>query len=201
MTMLRTVTALAVGQAKLAGALPRVHPNGFIQVDLSWDGTRVAKARLHVWPDGEDIPKQNVSTTIHDHRFDMVSHVLTGTLIQQTHRVLAVPGEHDLFTHEVHVARYPSPKESVLAPTSVRVQVLPGGTHYIHAGYDYYQNRYTFHDTGWVGLTATLMIKGGEDLEHEPRVLVPLGQAPDNDFVRADCSEDLLWDYIERALS
>jgi hypothetical protein len=38
---------------------PRVHGNGFIQLDLP-DGKR-----LHVWD--EDIPRQKVNTSMHDH--------------------------------------------------------------------------------------------------------------------------------------
>ena len=43
-------------------ATPRVHPNGFIQLDLNAEGT----LRLHVWPDGP-FPKQRSDSTIHEH--------------------------------------------------------------------------------------------------------------------------------------
>ena len=39
-------------QLRALGRKPRVHPNGFIQLDLNDAGTR----RLHVWRDG--IPRQ-----------------------------------------------------------------------------------------------------------------------------------------------
>lgn len=204
MNALKNATAIAVEYARLAGVKPRVHPNGFIQLDLKGDGTRIAKTRLHVWPDGDDIPKQKVSTTIHDHRFDMHSTILTGLLTQRTYRVRMVPDRTPrgvFFTHEIHMAQYPTPHESILAPTGIKVEVFRDERKAFSEGDEYTQRRYSFHDTDWMGLTATLMSKVGEDLDHEPRVLVPLGQEPDNSFVRAECDEGLLWDYIERALS
>lgn len=195
---LKTIAAIAAAQARTAGAKPRVHPNGFIQLDLESDGTRIAKSRLHVWPDGDDIPKQETATTIHDHRFDMRSTIVSGYIVQRVYDVSLTPYK---FTHEIHVAQYPTPKESVLGPSGVKVHAVTMARYSYHEGDSYTQRMYTFHDTDWVGLTATLMSKGDEDLTHTPRVLVPVGQTPDNDFVRADCDEDLLWDYIERALS
>jgi hypothetical protein len=51
---------------KERGVRPRVHGNGFIQVDLTAD------TRLHVWGD-KRIPRQNVYTPIHDHVFGFES--------------------------------------------------------------------------------------------------------------------------------
>jgi hypothetical protein len=196
----------AASQARKAGEKPRVHPNGFIQLDLVLDGSRIAQTRLHVWPDRDDIPTQSVATTIHDHRFDLRSTVLTGTLLQRRYDVSLT----ETPTHEIYIAQYPEDrKESVLGPSGVRVAVEdPGkragvlyGIEVFTEGFSYTQPMYTFHDTQWSGLTATLMEKVAEDKAHEPRVLVPLGHEPDNTFVRAVVDEELLWDYIERALT
>ena len=61
---------------------PRVHPNGFIQLDLNQD----ASMRLHVWPDESEghVPCQETKTTIHDHKFDMQSMIVYGSLKQLT---------------------------------------------------------------------------------------------------------------------
>lgn len=196
---LRAKTHTTVARVREDGGKPRVHPNGFIQLDLEiTHGTWIAETRLHVWPDGDDIPKQTTATTIHDHRFDMHSTVLTGRLWQMRYSVQL---DERPFSHEIYVAQYPEPrKESVLMPSGVCVKVTPTRAECIGEEISYTQPRYTFHDTGWVGLTATLMTKTNEDVLHEPRVLVPMGQEPDNSFIRANVEEDLLWDYIERAL-
>ena len=54
------------------GLIPRLHGNGFIQLDLN------GKDRLHVWH--PDLPKQEFPTPIHDHKFSFKSHILYGEL-------------------------------------------------------------------------------------------------------------------------
>jgi hypothetical protein len=207
-------TRALVDRARERGAVPRVHPNGFIQLDLADDGTRVAPARLHVWPDRTDIPRQSVVTTIHDHKFNMRSSVVKGRLVQLRYPVSVAPSHSRSgfmpgwrFTHEVHVAtEHPDPeraknRETILGPTGVFVHVGIPSTEIVEAGRSYAQPRYTFHDTAWHGLTATIMEKGKEDSSYNPRVLVPIGHEPDNSFVRAHVDLDLCWNYIERAVA
>lgn len=185
--------------ARLAGENPRVHPNGFIQLDLERDGSRIAKTRLHVWPDGNDIPKQDVATVIHDHRFDMSSQVLLGTIEHTLYQVTLTPQTYANFTHEVYMAQYVG-KESKLYPTGVKVYAQKQFPTFAIDGDDYFQVRYTFHDTKWKELSATVIRKDREDQNYEPRVLVPIGQKPDNSFVRAEAPQELLWSYIDRVL-
>src|SRR3954453_8938459 len=77
----------------------RVHPNGFIQLDLvepeygasmggSWyashqQGHSGAALRLHIWnPPGHELPHQETVNEVHTHVFDMQSNVIVGTLEQ-----------------------------------------------------------------------------------------------------------------------
>src|SRR5687768_2884644 len=92
-----TVEALreVVGGIKDAGGgNPRVHPNGFIQLDLedvpeSWhashkQGHSGAARRMHIWnPPGVELPHQQTVNEIHDHVFDMKSNVVRGVLVQR----------------------------------------------------------------------------------------------------------------------
>lgn len=178
---------------------PRIHPNGFIQLDLAND------TRLHVWPDGA-IPRQGTVNTIHDHKFDMTSTVLCGELIQL--RYHALPEGHEFMaltspTHEVYQAEGTGSqtRNSILQPTGNRVEPSLTSKVTLKAGESYTQPRYTLHDTQWNGLTATLMHKSNTDTDYNPRVLCPIGAPPDNDYDRWKADEDLMWDYIHRAMA
>jgi hypothetical protein len=69
------------------------------------------------------------------------------------------------------------------------------------AGEQYYQPPFTFHDTqpGQTPL-VTIMQKGEIYSEHNPRVLVPVGEQPDNEFRRDKYSQDLLWEIINDSI-
>ena len=81
-------------QLRALGRKPRVHPNGFIQLDLNDAGTR----RLHVWRD--DIPRQEQASPIHDHIFDMMSTIIKGRLVNVDYEL--VPGD----DYDIYVADY-----------------------------------------------------------------------------------------------
>lgn len=67
-------------QAHARQSRPRVHGNGFIQLDLT------DRRRLHIWGDPR-IPRQRVPSTIHDHTFNFSSRVYRGQII---HREIAL---------------------------------------------------------------------------------------------------------------
>lgn len=185
------------------GVKPRVHPNGFIQLDLVPNslGKRAAMFRLHVWPDGScgDIPRQSLPTVIHDHTFAIDSRVLKGSIINWIWWLRTNGGP----THEIWTAVYDNEtRESVLTPTGriYRAEKTSGSV--INKGSLYRVPCSIFHATSWRGLTATIMQKVvGSELDRDPRVLVPLGGKPDNSFQRYAVSEEVLWRYIEKALS
>jgi len=62
------------------GGRPRVHGNGFVQLDLT------ERSRLHIWGDPR-IPKQKVATPIHDHVFGFESTIIVGRVISLTYAV------------------------------------------------------------------------------------------------------------------
>lgn len=169
-------------------AQPRVHGNGFIQLDLS-DGTR-----LHVWDYA--IPRQKVDTQKHDHAFGFESKVICGTLINVAYDI------HESKTgfYMIHTPqRQEGTEDTKLMPTGERVNVGYWHEHLIPTGKSYSCEPQTFHETYHRGLTATI-IKKTQRLDIEPRILVPFGKEPDNEFDRDSFDPDTLWPFVERAL-
>lgn len=217
----RELTAVAYNR----GAKPRVHPNGFIQLDLKtpeseeWHegkqaGHSGADLRLHIWnPPGVELPHQDTVNEIHDHVFDMRSTVVKGMLIQRLYEF--APFQEEPFqppadvprikpepTHELYRAVYDKNSSSRLEPTGERgtlreIQQFP-----VHAGENYTQPAFTLHDTdAGTGLLVTLMEKTAVR-EGIPKVICPIGTSPDNDFDRATAApQDILWEAIRRALA
>lgn len=70
------------------------------------------------------------------------------------------------------------------------------------AGSTYTFPAWNLHETNHVGLTATIMDKIAAPADYgRPRVLVPVGSKPDNDFHRDGFDPKELWPYIKGALS
>ncbi len=68
------------------GKVPRVHGNGFIQLDLT------DRTRLHVWH--PSVPRQKVATQIHDHVFSFESCCIVGRLINVVYKFIELsPGD------------------------------------------------------------------------------------------------------------
>lgn len=182
-----------VHELRERGCVPRVHGNGFIQVDLNKEGTQ----RLHVWDD--DVPRQKVATPIHDHVFTLVSYVLCGTLIHEEFDTF--PDYHKP-SHEVWEARREEgTQNTTLQPTQqcVRIEsvqrllLLPESVYRFPA--------LTYHQSDHIGTTATIMEKVNPPGSYgTPRVLVPMGKDPDNDFHRDNFDVRWLWQIIERAI-
>lgn len=182
---------------RLLDRQPRVHGNGFIQLDLNQDGSK----RLHVWHD--NIPRQKVATPIHDHVFNLRSTVLCGTLIHEELKVVSTigTGTHRVFRAEQEEGTQNTvlvPDEGeVMLDVEQRLVLNPGSIYTFPAG--------KLHQTDHIGLTATIMEKSF-DPETEvvgygrPRVLVPVDQKPDNDFKRDEFDPATLWPFITMAL-
>jgi hypothetical protein len=153
------------------GENPRIHPNGFIQLDLEpqesadWTETHHrghsgANLRLHIWnpPGGVIIPRQKTVNEIHDHVFDMKSHVVFGTLEQQLYKLMLPDADHEA-THQRYRAVYTKSASSRLEPTE---QV--GWLHMYHAfpiqaGFSYTQPHGTLHNSVAHGTVITVMEK------------------------------------------
>jgi hypothetical protein len=209
---------LLSAHAKLRGAQPRVHPNGFIQLDLEaptderWHegkgaGTSGADLRLHIWnPRDHALPHQGTVNEIHDHVFDMKSAVVRGTLTQRVFEfvvgAMISQSARANPTHELYRAVYDKQSSSRLESLGVignlrKIQEFP-----VYAGQDYKQPAFTLHDTvEGDELVVTLMRKVAIH-EGIPVVVCPVGQPPDNDFDRATAApQDYLWSAIEASLS
>jgi hypothetical protein len=167
---------------------PRLHPNGFIQLDLN------DIKRLHVWPD-EPLQAQKTRHTIHNHVFDMASLVICGELTNLVYSdVYSESGAYIL-----HQAESVNAVDTVLKPTDSRVNLYADHVQTMRAGESYYLEAYRLHDSKPRGLTATIMTKvkkyGGR-----PVIAVPADVAPDNDFRRETVDEKTLWRIIIKVL-
>lgn len=165
----------------------RVHGNGFIQIDLP------DNKRVNVWGHPA-IPRQNVATQLHDHRFDFYSFVLRGAMCNATYQAYparALPVTYDVYTPQVREG-----EDTVLVPLGDPVRLTPYHAQVVPAGESYRLPAGMVHETFVNQPTATLMLKG--DVRPIPvRVFCPIGKKPDNDFVRhrvlADAS---LWEIV-----
>lgn len=176
-----------------SGNLPRVHPNGFIQLDLDDEGKR----RLHVWRN--DLPRQKVYTPVHNHRFDFTSETIVGTLSNITFEL----GDRDQGPahREWVVRRDPSSEETQLVPTPGVVGLMAVNATLITPGNGYEFFAGAFHETGFIHNTVTIITKTEPVPGIESAVLVPEGIEPDNTFTRAVPSIEYLHDKIVEALS
>ncbi len=88
-----------------AGAVPRVHGNGFIQVDMTPESLNYSAPRYNFWHHTA-IPRQIVNTNIHDHTYSSVSFILKGALAHsvfksEPHRLDAYDLEKEVWTPEL----------------------------------------------------------------------------------------------------
>lgn len=187
-----------IDQARREGRQPRVHPNGFLQLDLEPDrmSTSRPKRQLHIFDDR--LPRQTVRTLVPDHIFSMSSFVVKGIILNDTY--VAVPDEEgDL---EIYQAQEMKCTETNLVPTGERVTLKLKRTEYVYMGESYRPPAlaFAFHDSRHEGVAVTIMTKHATVEGAKPRVLVPVDAPPDNSFSREDQDIDALWECIEEAL-
>lgn len=182
---------------------PRVHPNGFIQLDLDKpvetnSGHSGGHTRLHIWTD--KLPRQKTRTAIHDHVFDMSSYILLGTLDQQRVKVGLNAGDHG-FTHEILLPDYRT-SSSQLNQTGVFCVVHGNWHKVVFSGQSYTQPAFTFHESVPKSATVATVMRKTKVHEGVPRVLMPLeAEEPDNEFDRHTAAPvQLLWEIIEDAV-
>lgn len=176
--------------------VPRVHGNGFIQLDLE-PGTR-----LHVWGH-RNLPRQTVDTGIHDHKFGFRSTAIVGRVVNILWTTIDYPEETypGVASHKVYVPRGSSIKSenTTLSDSGERVKAYPASSRTVLIGEAYYMEPRAFHETISDRPSATIMTKGYE-VPHVARILVPMGQEPDNDFNRDAFPVARLWEIIEEVL-
>lgn len=200
---LREEVAVVQGRG---GGNPRIHPNGFIQLDLepvadTWHdshqvGHSGAARRLHIWnPPGVKLPRQDTVHEIHDHVFDMRSTVVRGELWQRRYEFCV--GGLKVATHHLYRAVYGAKSDSRLEALDVYGIVRPVERYAVEEGMSYTQPASTFHDTETpVGCVVTVMEKT-DIVATQAHVLIPKDVEPDNEFDRASAaSSELLWEAI-----
>lgn len=182
-------------------ARPRVHNNGFIQLDLT------PRRRLHIWGH-PDIPKSQEKAMIHDHIFGFRSWALVGKLQNVTYDL-----DFNGNKFEIYKPRITNGYDSVLEPTGIFCSLRLKHTTIIAAKGnlenlpDYYNiEPYEFHETFVSEPTATVIEKTGDTLAQNPngprpRVLVPVGEKTDRGFSRYSTNTENLWKIIEEVLN
>jgi hypothetical protein len=171
---------------------PRVHGNGFIQIDVTPD------VRMHVWMPG--VPRQRVSTQVHDHTFGFRSHILRGCIKHTQYE--AVPDVNG--GHEVHMATVSAGENTELSGTGMYVRLVPVRSRIYAAGESYTMRAGEIHETEPYAWAVTLILKDAPTLAQgglPPRVFVPRGLAPDNKFNRYATPPEELWRTVREALS
>lgn len=180
-----------------SGARPRVHGNGFLQLDLTPDvyGGQPGK-RLHIWH--SDLPRQATKSSIHDHVFDMESVILCGKLTHVEFTADTTPeGEYSVYYAEAQ----PETNNTILATHGHRVDLRVTGTEIYFPWTSYTFPAFELHDSFGDDYTATIITKTarvqsvGTGL---PRVLVPYGEDPDNEFDREGFDPETLWPFVQK---
>ncbi len=183
---------VSAAHADRANHRPRVHGNGFVQLDLT------SRRRLHVWGDPR-IPRQTVPSQIHDHTFSFKSTIMAGQLVHRAISVTKDPaGGYDLYQAVVNHGedtRLVKQTGRVAATITLESLITVGQTYSFQAG--------RFHETLAPWLCVSVIEKDGPTLSQggpSPRVLVPATLGPDNTFDRYQTEPDALWRIIFEAL-
>lgn len=179
----------SIDESRRHGFIPRVHPNGFLQLDL--DTSKLT--RLHIWD--VSLPRQDVQTAMHDHEFNLESTVYLGCLINKRFKldkVEAGDGGYKKWT----VMREPGSEETRLIESEDQFAVTQITREFIYPDGSYTMQATEFHESDNIGRTLTVMRKFGYQAGHSASVLVPVGQAPDNNFRRSRGDVDQLWDMV-----
>lgn len=174
-------TATSYALLRKQGRNIRLHGNGFVQLDLPDD------QRVHVW--GSEgligLPRQRVSTQIHDHRFSFTSRIVIGALENREYCVVFKPEG----VYQVYVVSPRERADTELAATGKLCDVesdseVEDGFPVYRPGCPYVMEVGNFHESVPHELSMTIMTKVCTYHAHRPRVLVPVGQDPDNEFDR-----------------
>lgn len=178
----------------LNNVAPRVHGNGFIQIDCPWN----TDLRINVWGH-PDIPKQKTPIPIHDHRFSFESKIYKGMLtnVQLTFSSYIGKGA----THEVYNVRCSKEKEDTqLFPTGYYAICTSLSATSYRSGETYIFDKGTFHETMVVEPTITVIRKLVNHPEYQPRVMIPVSIRPDNEFSRDSVTPERLWGIVHEVL-
>ncbi len=170
-------------------ARPRVHPNGFVQLDLG------ENEKLHVWPE-EPLKTVDVETPMHDHTFGFASTLLVGALRHTAYRpVESENGAYHLYTvfpykavnMETPFVRLDDKRYDMEIRQELRIE----------AGQSYVFDEFEFHSSHPIGLTATHIRVYPFDRGLQARVACRYDQVPQV-FDRHRFDEEFLWSIIRK---
>ncbi|HEY9713851.1 MAG TPA: hypothetical protein V6C72_10300 [Chroococcales cyanobacterium] len=184
----RQAEVLRITREEREGSAPTIHPNGFIQLKLTND------RRMHFWH--PEIPRQKVGSPIHDHIFDMASVILLGTLF---HREVHIQPDRDGY-YVIWEAVPVRDTETELVSTGERVRADHGPEQELKPGDHYFFEAFCFHLTRDAVPAVSIIRKRQEFEGRRPRVLVPAGQKPDNDFTRDSFDPEFIEQFIFRVI-
>jgi len=174
---------------------PRMHPNGFIQLEL---GSR--KRRLHIWPETPMVTRE-VETPIHDHIFGFDSEVLLGRLGHFIFDAEADPaGPYHLYT--AGCSAQGKVNDHLVRIDDRRYRLEQTEAIWLDAGDTYRFEPFRFHESRHEGLTATIFQIHDFEETGATRICCPIDQVPDNSakkpFRRDGFDPEVLWAQIER---
>lgn len=177
------------------GTVPRLHPNGFIQLDLG--RTR----RLHIWPDPK-LPAQQSLNPIHDHAFSFTSTCILGRLLNVEYVFDTLIGSETAYATHVlwRAEQKPDSEDTLLVPLPIYGRVRALGTTHSAAGETYSFEPRRLHDSVPVGLTATVMEKREVLSDYRPVIVVKVGAKPDNRYSRYAIGPKVLWAWIDKVM-
>lgn len=170
---------------------PRIHPNGFIQLDIS------DNLRLHVWVK-EPLAKRKVDTPIHDHPFGFDSFVIYGQIGNVIYDVLpSTNGTYNVY----QVMPYTTIREDApLERDKSSYELQRTKEFWTNEGERYHLEPYVFHETKISDLSATIIRVAPFDSRIPARVLCHSSMSPDRLFDRYAVDQSVLWGVIEEVL-
>ena len=151
-----------------------VHGNGFLQLQVSSD------ERIHVWDDR--IPRQDVPSLYHDHRFGFRSEILRGCLINVV--LDLVPNAEGEFRMWTPKSEDTPNIDCKLVCVGGRYSVFLRTVNTYLPGDVYNMEPCVFHHTIAIGTTVTRMQITRRIETWHPRVLCHNNLTPDNSFDR-----------------
>jgi hypothetical protein len=168
---------------------PRLHGNGIIQWYVN------SNQRLHVWPEGGSLAVPNHNALLHDHKFDMDSTILGGTL---NHQIFHVDPSGEM-THDV-IQFTPDDRKSAKGYVAYSGELQMLHAMNLRAGCQYWQKAGTFHGSSKLGYAVTLITKRAVNNERMARIICPRGIEPTDAFDPAHApDESVLLEHVANA--
>jgi hypothetical protein len=188
-----------IASAAEAKQVPRVHGNGFIQLDVH------DTLRLHFWGHPE-IPRAVPTTPIHDHVFSFTSEVVMGSIMNINYTIKDNP-------HGLYAVYKASPVKLGengwgIEPTGEVCDLVHLDHIVYRAGARYFMPKDVLHETNFQEWAVTAVFKHGPTLAQnpdgaKPRIMVPRCTPLNNynGFDRNSHEPNKLWGIIEEIVS